>query len=74
MGYSKDFTLHGYYDASHSDDPNHSRSVSGILCMFAGGRVTWSAKKQPMVALSSCKSFEVFVIRDFYQIHSDMSF
>ena len=35
--YSKDFTLHGYYDASHSDDPNNSRSVSGYLYMFAGG-------------------------------------
>ena len=29
--YSKDFTLHGYSDASHSDDPNNYRSVSGYL-------------------------------------------
>ena len=54
--YSKDFTLHGYSDASHSDDPNNSRSVSGYLYMFAGGPVTWSLKKQPVVALSSCES------------------
>ena len=27
--YSKDFTLHGYSDASHSDDPDSSRSASG---------------------------------------------
>ena len=54
--YSKDFTLHGYSDASHSDDPNNSRSVSGYLYMFAGGPVTWSSKKQPVVALSSCES------------------
>ena len=40
MRYSKDFTLHGYSDASHSDDPNNSRSVSGYLYMFAGGPVT----------------------------------
>ena len=53
--YSKDFTLHGYSDASHSDDPNNSRSVSGYLYMFAGGPVTWSSKKQPVVALSSCE-------------------
>ena len=37
--YSKDFTLHGYSDASHSDDPNNSRFVSGYLYMFAGGPV-----------------------------------
>ena len=54
--YSKDFTLHGYSDASHSDDPNNSRSVSGYLYMFAGGPVTWSSKKQQVVALSSCES------------------
>ena len=42
--YSKDFTLHGYSDASHSDDPNNSRSVSGYLYRFAGGPVTWRSK------------------------------
>ena len=50
------FYLHGYSDASHSDDPNNSRYVSGYLYMFAGGPVTWSSKKQPVVALSSCES------------------
>ena len=54
--YWKDFTLHGYSDASHSDDPNNYRSVSGYLYMFAGGPVTWSSKKQPVVAFSSCES------------------
>ena len=54
--YSKDSTLHGYSDASQSDDPNNSRSVSGSLYMFAGGSVTWSSKKQPVVAISSCES------------------
>ena len=53
---SKDFTVHGNSDASHSDDPNNSRSVSGYLYMFAGGPVTWSSKKQPVVALSSCET------------------
>ena len=56
MWYSKDFTLHGYSDASHCDDPDNSRSVSGYLDMFAGGPVTWRSKKQPVVALSSCES------------------
>ena len=46
----------GYSDASHSDDPNNSQSVSDFLYMFAGGPVTWSSKKQPVVALSSCES------------------
>ena len=54
--YSKDFTLHGYSDASHSDDPNTSRPVAGYLYMFAGGPVTWSSKKQPVVALSKYES------------------
>ena len=43
--HSKDFTLHGYSDASYSDDPNNSRSVSGYLYLFAGGLVTWISKK-----------------------------
>ena len=34
--YSKDVTLPGYSDASHSDDPNNSWSVSGYLYMFGG--------------------------------------
>ena len=54
--YSIDFTLHGYSDASHSDSPNNSRSVSGYLYMFAGRPVTWSSKKQPVDSLSSCES------------------
>ena len=54
--YSKDFALHGYSDASHSDDPNNYRSVSGYLYMFAGGPVTWSSKKQPVVVPPSCES------------------
>ena len=45
-----------YAGASHSDDPNNSRFVSGYLYVFAGGPVTWSSKKQPVVALSSCES------------------
>ena len=49
--YSNDFTLYGYSDASHN-----SRSVSGYLYMLAGGPVTSSSKKQPVVALSSCES------------------
>ena len=54
--YSKGLTLHGYSNASHSDDPNNSGFVSGYVTMFAGGPVTWSSKKQPVVALSSCES------------------
>ena len=53
--YSKDFTLHGYSDASQSDDPNNYPSFSGHWYMFAGALVTWSSKKQPVVALSSCE-------------------
>ena len=59
--YSKDFTLHGYSDANHSDDPNNSRSVSGYLYMFAGGPVTWSSKEQPVVSFSSWKSENIAV-------------
>ena len=56
MRYSENFTLHGYSGASHSDDPNNSRSVSSYLYMFARGPVTCSSKKQPVVALSSFES------------------
>ena len=54
--YWKDLALPGYPDASDSDDPNKCHSVSGYLYMFAGQPVTWSSKKQPVVALSSCES------------------
>ena len=56
MRYSKDLTLHGSCDASHSDDHYSSRSVSGYLYVLAEGPVTLSSKKQPVVALSSCES------------------
>ena len=56
MRYSKYFTLHGYCDASHSDDRNNSRSVSGHLHIFGGGPVTGSSNQQPVVVLSSCES------------------
>ena len=54
--YSEGFTLHGYFYASHSDDLNNSRPVSGYLYLFVGGPVAWSSKKQLVVALSSCES------------------
>ena len=56
MRYAKDFPLHGHSDASHTDYPKNSSSVSGYLYIFAGGRVTWNSKKQRAVTFSSCES------------------
>jgi hypothetical protein len=58
-----DFALHydgkrplefvGYVDSDWASDPNGRRSVSGYAFTLGGNLISWSAKKQPTVALSS---------------------
>ena len=45
--YSKDFTRHWCSDASHRDDPIHSRRVSGACTCL---------QEEPVVEFSSCES------------------
>jgi hypothetical protein len=48
--------LFGYSDASHGTQDLEYRSVSGYAFVLNGGAVSWSAKKQPVVALSTAEA------------------
>ena|SRR5258708_15980945 len=46
----------GFADSDWASDPNSRRSVSGYAFMFCGVIVSWSAKKQLTIALSSTEA------------------
>src|SRR5258708_15735634 len=46
----------GFADSDWAGDPNSQRSVSGYAFMFCRAIVSWSAKKQLTIALSSNKA------------------
>ncbi len=48
--------LMGFADSDWAGDPNSWRSVSGYAFMFCRAVVSWSAKKQPTIALSSTEA------------------
>ena len=47
--------LEGFTDADWGSQ-EHRHSISGYVFMIDGGAVSWSSKKQPIVALSSTES------------------
>ncbi len=47
--------LEGYADADWAGDRNTRRSTSGFLFNLGSGAISWSSKRQPTVALSSCE-------------------
>ena len=49
-------SLHGYSDASYASDPDDRKSHSGYVFFLANGCISWSAHKQPVVALSTMES------------------
>src|SRR5258708_25612560 len=48
--------LMGFADSNWAGDPNSRRSVSGYVFMFCGAVVSWSAKKQLTITLSSTEA------------------
>jgi hypothetical protein len=48
--------LQGYTDADWGGDTATRRSTSGYLFNVGSGVISWSSKRQPTVALSSCES------------------
>jgi hypothetical protein len=46
--------LTGYSDSDYTNCINTSRSIGGYCFALGSGMVSWSSKKQPMVAGSSC--------------------
>ena len=58
---AEDFTslslpLHGYSDSDWGSDSDDRRSVTGYVFMLGGAAVSWQARKQTTVALSSVEA------------------
>ena len=51
-----DVQLSGYVDADWGSNPNGRKSQSGYLFTLCGGTVSWTSKKQSVVALSSTEA------------------
>ena len=56
-------TLKGYSDADWAGQIDDSRSTSGYVFLVAGGPVSWQAKSQKFVALSTAEA-EYMVLSD----------
>lgn len=51
-----DLRFYGYSDSSWADDGNNRRSTGGHVVIFSGGPVSWTSKKQSVVALSTMEA------------------
>ncbi|XP_062713882.1 uncharacterized protein LOC134290716 [Aedes albopictus] len=58
LHYKRDANLEvvGYCDADWGSDPEQRKSTSGYVFLASGGAISWSCKKQPTVALSTCEA------------------
>ena len=54
--YEVDVEVFGYTDADWAGSSYDRRSTSGYIFSFGSGAVSWSSKKQPIVALSSTEA------------------
>jgi len=45
-----------YYDADWCGDKQDRKSTSGYIFKFMNASISWCAKRQPVVALSTCES------------------
>jgi hypothetical protein len=48
--------LRGYSDADWAGDTETRRSTGGFVFNMGSGAISWSSKRQPVVALSSCEA------------------
>ena len=49
-------TLCGFVDVDWASDINDRKSTSGFVFILAGAAISWSSKKQPVIALSSTEA------------------
>ena len=49
-------TLQGFVDADWASDINDRKSTSGFVFVLAGAAISWTSKKQPVIALSSTEA------------------
>ena len=54
LGGKNALTLNGYSDSDYANCIDTSRSVGGYCFMLGSGMISWSLRKQPTVADSSC--------------------
>src|ERR1700678_49055 len=66
-GVKKDLPLHGFTDSDWGGDCSTRASVSGFCWFFAGGPISWSAKKQVCIALSTTEAEYVAMTRAFQE-------
>lgn len=52
----KKHIIEGYSDADHGGDENTGRSTTGIVCLCAGGAVSWLSQRQSSVAISTTEA------------------
>lgn len=55
-GMSRDPALHAYSDANWAEDRGDRKSNSGFYCTVYGGTISWSSRKQDIIALSSTEA------------------
>lgn len=48
--------LEGYSDADYGGDLTTGRSTTGIVCLYNGGPVSWTSRRQSTVALSTTEA------------------
>ena len=53
---SKVFELNGYSDSDYAGDHIDRKSTSGLVLFLGENLITWSSKKQNIIALSSCEA------------------
>jgi len=54
LGGKAPLTLLGYSDSDYANCPDTSRSIGGYCFSLGSGMISWSSRKQPTVADSSC--------------------
>ena len=52
----KTMSLLGYSDSDWCGNKTNRKSTTGYLFKFLGALISWSSKKQSVVALSSCEA------------------
>ena len=55
-GTSDGLTVSGFADSDYAGDEDNSRSTDGNVFTMAGGPVSWSSKRQPVVAKSTTEA------------------
>ncbi|XP_050908362.1 secreted RxLR effector protein 161-like [Lathyrus oleraceus] len=62
-----DTEVHGYTNLDFNGDQNEKKSIVGYIFMIGGVQISWSSRKQNIVALSSCEGEYVVTSYVIYQ-------